>query len=103
MKNPTTKELIKKDIVHSYESIHNLIQDKLFIENLSNFIDYSCKRIEANSKIIFCGNGGSAAESQHFAAELTSKYRFERPAINSIALTTEFLRVVFTQCVKKIK
>ena len=40
-------------------------------------------------KILWCGNGGSAADSQHLAAELVGRFRNERPALSSIALTTD--------------
>lgn len=40
-------------------------------------------------KVMFCGNGGSAADSQHLAAELVGRYKLERPAMRSIALTTD--------------
>ena len=36
-----------------------------------------------------CGNGGSAADSQHFAAELLNRFEMERPALAAIALTTD--------------
>lgn len=47
--------------------------------------------IENGGKIMFCGNGGSAADSQHLAAELVVRLRssFERPAIPAIALTVD--------------
>ncbi len=41
------------------------------------------------NKIIFCGNGGSAADSQHLAAELVGRYQMERAAMDAIALTTD--------------
>jgi len=40
-------------------------------------------------KILACGNGGSAADAQHFAAELTGRYERERPGLAGIALTTD--------------
>lgn len=40
-------------------------------------------------KIIFCGNGGSAAEAQHFAAELTGRFLIEREPLASLALTVD--------------
>ena len=40
-------------------------------------------------KVLTCGNGGSAADAQHFAAELVGRYRRERPAWPAIALTTD--------------
>ena len=40
-------------------------------------------------KVLLCGNGGSAADSQHLAAELVGRYRGERPPLSAIALTTD--------------
>lgn len=45
--------------------------------------------IEAGNKILICGNGGSAADSQHFAAELVGRFTKERKAYPAIALTTD--------------
>ena len=45
--------------------------------------------IRNGNKIMFCGNGGSAADSQHLAAELVGRYKINRPALNSLALTTD--------------
>lgn len=45
--------------------------------------------LKNGNKIIFCGNGGSAADSQHIAAELVSKFRRERRTLPAIALTTD--------------
>ena len=45
--------------------------------------------LKSGNKIMFCGNGGSAADSQHLAAELVGRYKLNRKAYNSIALTTD--------------
>ena len=45
--------------------------------------------IKAGHKILIAGNGGSAADAQHFAAELVSRFYFDRPALPAIALTTD--------------
>ena len=42
-----------------------------------------------DGKIMACGNGGSAADSQHFAAELLNRFEMERPGLAAIALTTD--------------
>ena len=42
-----------------------------------------------DGKILICGNGGSAADSQHFAAELINRFEVERPGLAAIALTTD--------------
>jgi len=45
--------------------------------------------LKNDGKIMSCGNGGSAADSQHFAAELINRFERERPALAAIALTTD--------------
>jgi D-sedoheptulose 7-phosphate isomerase len=47
------------------------------------------KCLLANGKILACGNGGSAADSQHFSAELLNRFERERPGLAAIALTTD--------------
>lgn len=47
------------------------------------------KALRDNKKILICGNGGSAADSQHFAAELTGRYKRERKGLCAIALSTD--------------
>ena len=42
-----------------------------------------------DGKVLACGNGGSAADSQHFAAELVNRFEVERPGLPAIALTTD--------------
>ena len=43
----------------------------------------------ADGKILACGNGGSAADAQHFASELINRFEMERPGLAAIALTTD--------------
>lgn len=45
--------------------------------------------LQAGNKIMFCGNGGSASQSQHLAAELVGRYKIDRPAMNSVSLTVD--------------
>ncbi len=45
--------------------------------------------LKRGNKILFCGNGGSAADAQHWAAELVSRFGYDRPGLPSIALTTD--------------
>ena len=49
----------------------------------------AAERIEAGGKVVFFGNGGSAADAQHLAAELTIRFRTNRRALPGIALTTD--------------
>ena len=54
----------------------------------SNLCHEALKTIKKN-KILFCGNGGSAADAQHLAAELIVKYKKKRKALPAIALSTD--------------
>jgi D-sedoheptulose 7-phosphate isomerase len=45
--------------------------------------------LKRNGKILACGNGGSAADAQHFSAELLNRFEKERPGLAAIALTTD--------------
>ncbi len=65
----------------------------LKIKKLTPQIEQACNvcidSLKNGGKVMFCGNGGSAADSQHLAAELVGRYKMNRPALNSIALTTD--------------
>jgi D-sedoheptulose 7-phosphate isomerase len=45
--------------------------------------------LRAGGKVLACGNGGSAADAQHFAAELVNRFEVERPPLAALALTTD--------------
>jgi D-sedoheptulose 7-phosphate isomerase len=51
--------------------------------------ELATKTLENGGKILICGNGGSAADSQHIAAELSGRFKKERIALAGIALTTD--------------
>lgn len=56
------------------------------IEGCGNLI---CSTLKQGSKVLLCGNGGSAADAQHIAAELVGRFEKERRALPAIALTTD--------------
>ena len=58
-------------------------------ELFANIAEHLIRAIRDGKKILWCGNGGSAADSQHLAAELVGRFRRERRAWCSIALTTD--------------
>ena len=58
-------------------------------EPLARLVSLSVAAIRAGGKIVFCGNGGSAADCQHLATELTIRYIQNRSPIAAIALTTD--------------
>lgn len=77
-------------IQHQFDELIGHITDlKNFSGEIRRIADICTSAIRDGKKIIFCGNGGSAAQSQHLAAELVGRYKRERPAINAISLTVD--------------
>ena len=58
-------------------------------EPIARATEIMVKSLLANGKILACGNGGSAADAQHFSAELLNRFERERPGLAAIALTTD--------------
>jgi D-sedoheptulose 7-phosphate isomerase len=56
---------------------------------LARSIEKMTAALSAGGKILACGNGGSAADAQHFAAELVNRFEAERPPLAAVALTTD--------------
>ena len=68
---------------------HLEVLENIDVESIRQFSTLLTKTIKSGGKIIICGNGGSAADSQHFAAELTGRYKKNRKPLPGIALTTD--------------
>lgn len=56
---------------------------------IAQAVDLMVQSLLASGKIMACGNGGSAADAQHFSAELLNRFEAERPPLAAIALTTD--------------
>lgn len=56
---------------------------------ISNGVSIIVDSLTNGGKVLICGNGGSAADAQHFAAEFTGRFERERPGLAGIALTTD--------------
>ncbi len=81
------RELIYYSFLESAETKKAFIEenrDRIF----SAFLEVA-ERLKEGGKILLCGNGGSAADSQHIAAELVGRFKLERRPLPAIALTTD--------------
>jgi D-sedoheptulose 7-phosphate isomerase len=58
-------------------------------ETVAHAADLIIQRLMAGSKVLACGNGGSAADAQHFASELINRFELRRRGLPAIALTTD--------------
>ncbi len=63
--------------------------DSALRESVERVADACSRAVAAGGKVMFCGNGGSAADSQHLAAELVGKLVFNRPGMAGLALTVD--------------
>ena len=82
------KELIRKEIQNSIDVKKEVLNNTNIIFQLETLVNDCISSLQNGGKIIFCGNGGSFADSQHLAAEFVSRLRFDRAPLASIALGT---------------
>jgi D-sedoheptulose 7-phosphate isomerase len=71
---------------------HSSVMEMLYEqtrERISECSDILLKTFRTGGKLLVCGNGGSAADAQHIAAEFTGRYELERRALPAVALTTD--------------
>ncbi len=79
--------MIEETLIEISENFKKLSEKNIgHIQSASKIIIES---LQHGGKVMFCGNGGSAADSQHLAAELTGRYRKNRAPLAAIALTTD--------------
>ena len=82
---------MKEAIVKAFdESIR--VKQAFLRDNLETFvqaIDAIIKAFKSGNKLLLFGNGGSAADAQHIAAEFTNRFLIERPPLPALALTTD--------------
>jgi D-sedoheptulose 7-phosphate isomerase len=71
-----------------HEQVLNLVKKNL-LHKIESAAEIMLKTLLDNNKILFFGNGGSAADAQHLAAELSGRYKIERKGLPGIALTTD--------------
>lgn len=71
------------------ESAHFILESKKLANQISKVIDIVIDAYKNGNKVVIFGNGGSAADSQHFAAELIGRFKLERKSLPAIALTTD--------------
>lgn len=83
------KEYIKDQIKKSYETKQSLYSNELLLNAISDVAQKCVQLYKNGKKTLLAGNGGSAADAQHIAAELVGRYGFDRPSIPSLALTTD--------------
>jgi len=84
-----TRELIGAHLKQSLAAFERAVQDAAMLASARKIADVIIAQLSVGNKLLIIGNGGSAADAQHIAAEIVGRYRRERPAYAAIALTTD--------------
>ncbi len=89
-------ERIKKIIQESINVKENILNDERLLLAVNDAVNIMVNAFEKGNKVLFCGNGGSASDAQHLAAELTGRFYTDRDALPAEALhsNTSYLTAV---------
>jgi D-sedoheptulose 7-phosphate isomerase len=79
----------KKHLAASRDAFAKAAEDAEFVTALGTIAAAMAAALKGGGKILLCGNGGSAADAQHIAGELLSRYEVDRAPLAAVALTTD--------------
>ena len=79
-------QLLKKRIQESIDLKTRLLQDDVLLNTVQEIVKEIVTCYKHDGKVLWAGNGGSAADSQHLAAELSGRFYYDRPPLFSEAL-----------------
>jgi len=80
------KHLIERSILSSVDNYTRVLNNQDLKANIEKIIALSIRAFKADQKMLFCGNGGSASDAQHLAAELSGRFNANRPPLYAEAL-----------------
>lgn len=83
------KDLIRRQLAQSVATMTAVLADETIHDAVIKAGEMTAAAMKAGRKLMICGNGGSAADAQHLAAEFVSRLTVDRPALRAIALTTD--------------
>ncbi|MDR1323697.1 MAG: D-sedoheptulose 7-phosphate isomerase [Candidatus Margulisbacteria bacterium] len=83
------QEFIKYYIQSSIQTKQELLSDAKLLKTIEAAAKALVQAYRQCKKVLLAGNGGSAADAQHIAGELVSRFYFERPGLSAVALTTD--------------
>ena len=83
------KAYISEEFLKSRRLVDAIAEDTALHAQVLDVLARSVAALKRGNKILFAGNGGSAADAQHWAAELVSRFGYDRPGLPAIALTTD--------------
>ena len=84
-----SKDFIQRYLKDSTVSLSKMSSDTQLMSEVTNIADECASRLQSGKKLLFAGNGGSAADCQHIAGEYVGRFLFDRDGLPAIALTTD--------------
>ena len=86
----------KQRIRSSIEVKQTILLDNFLLQRIEQAVEMITACFKEGNKVFFCGNGGSAADAQHLAAEFSGRFYFDRPALRAEALhcNTSYLTAI---------
>ena len=90
------KDRIAEIIRASIDTKQKILEDELLLQTINNCVHKIVMAFKNGNKVLFCGNGGSAADAQHLAAEFSGRFYTDRKALPAEALhcNTSYLTAV---------
>ena len=82
-------DYISAQIAEAKRVMSDMLADEGLLSTLQAAAGACIESLQRGGKILLAGNGGSAADAQHIAGELVSRFAFDRPGLPAIALTTD--------------
>jgi len=82
-------DAILSEINASISVKQKILEDTVLVNSIRQVADECIEAYRRGNRVLLAGNGGSAADAQHIAAEFVSRYAFDRPGLASIAFTTD--------------
>ena len=82
-------EYIDTEFDKSIKLLNAMSRDTALRELVLRAVALAVAALRGGNKLLFAGNGGSAADAQHWAGELVSRFHFDRPGLPAVALTTD--------------
>ena len=85
----STQTAVREQLLATVRNLETMAADSALIDLVATVAGKCSEALRRGNKVLFAGNGGSAADAQHLAGELVSRFAYDRPGLASFALTTD--------------
>jgi D-sedoheptulose 7-phosphate isomerase len=87
--NEPSLQVIRESMRETARNLDLMASDDELVARVAKVAETCVSALSGGRKVLFAGNGGSAADAQHLAAELVSRFAYDRPGLPAFALTTD--------------